>query len=140
MKIPYAVLISLVGLSVMTAQTKSQPPVNSAASSQAQRWEGKLVDAGRTDCGVEVVGAAPRGMCPVSVTTVSFGLLMADGKMAKFDEGGNPKAMDALKKSKKASKLVMEFWKSGKSSHQVVAIVAGTLTGDTLNVESIKIN
>jgi hypothetical protein len=48
--------------------------------------------------------------------------------------------MDALKKSKKGSKVVMAFWKSGKSSQLVLATVAGTLTGDTLNVESIKIN
>jgi hypothetical protein len=87
MKLRHAVLIVLSSLSMVTAQTKSQP-VNSAESSQARRWEGKLVDTGRSDCGVEVVGAAPRGMCPVSVTTASFGLLMADGKIVKFDEGG----------------------------------------------------
>ncbi|HUQ93703.1 MAG TPA: hypothetical protein VM120_18635 [Bryobacteraceae bacterium] len=118
--------------------TKMAAPTSQ--SSQAQKWEGRLVDAGRSNCGVETASAAPQGMCPVSVATAHFGLIMPDGKVAKFDEGGNSKAMDALKKSKKGSKMATDFWRTGKTSSHVRASVAGTITGDTLNVESVKID
>lgn len=133
------VIYALAFVFLVPAEGK-QKQGRSAEGSQAQKWEGKLIDAGRSNCGIEVVGAAPAGTCPVSVSTLSFGLLLPDGKLAKFDEGGNAKAIDALKKSKKGSKLVMDFWKSGKTSHQVRAKVAGTLTGDTLNVESVQVD
>lgn len=109
-------------------------------SSGFQRWDNaQLVDVGRTNCGVESARASVQGTCPVSVQTANFGIVMADGKLAKFDEGGNTKAMDALKKSKKASKAVTDFWRTGKTNVAVRADVSGTLTSDTLNVESVRI-
>ena len=79
-------------------------------------------------------------MCPVSVTTKEFGISQADGTFLKFDEGGNQKAIDALKKSVKGSQTVIVYWKTGKTSTPVKAQVTGGLTGDTLNVSTIKIN
>ena len=46
--------------------------------------------------------------------TKTFGLMLADGKFVKFDEGGNTKAIDALRKSTKASKIIFNYWRTGK--------------------------
>ena len=101
-------------------------------------WSGTLVDATRMDCGAEVEHSVKPGMCPVSMCTKTFGLMLADGKFVKFDEGGNTKAVDALRKSTKASKIVFNYWRTGKIASPIKARVTGTLTGDILNVESVK--
>ncbi|MCU1257398.1 MAG: hypothetical protein JWO80_283, partial [Bryobacterales bacterium] len=54
-------------------------------------------------------------------------------------EGGNSKAADALRTSKKGSRIAIEYWRTGKTSAAVKAQVTGSLTGDTLNVNSIRI-
>jgi hypothetical protein len=113
------------------------PPQTTESGVQA--WSGALIDATRTDCGPEVSHAVAAGTCPVSMRTKDFGLKLRDGKFVKLDEGGNAKALDALRRSRKASKIVFEYWKSGKASQVVKAQVTGTLTSDTLNVDSIKI-
>ncbi len=82
----------------------------------------------------------PTGICPISMGTKEFGITQADGKFIKFDEGGNQKAIDALKKSKKGSVIVIGYWRTGKVSSAVKAEVTGTLTSDTLNVSSVKID
>jgi hypothetical protein len=121
----------------------AQPPTNAPmqnVDSETHTWTGTLVDATRINCGPEVERAAPAGACPVSVRTTNFGIILSDGKSLRFDEGGNAKAVDALRKSRKGSKSVFNYWKTGKTSNVVKARVTGTLTSDTLNVEAIKID
>jgi hypothetical protein len=72
--------------------------------------------------------------------TANFALRLADGKYLKFDEGGNTKAMDALRKGRQGSKIVFNYWRSGKASKSIRARVSGTLTSDTLNVDAIKVD
>jgi hypothetical protein len=108
--------------------------------SETRNWSGALVDATRMDCGAEAEHAVKPGTCPVSMCTASFGLMLADGKFVKFDEGGNSKAVEALRKSSKASKIVFNYWRTGKTASAIKARVTGTLTSDTLNVESVKID
>jgi hypothetical protein len=98
-----------------------------------------LVDAIRTNCGPAAERSVISGACPVSMQTANFALRLADGKLLKFDEGGNTKALDALRKSKQGSKTVITYWKTGKVSKPVKAAVTGALTSDTLNVETIKV-
>jgi hypothetical protein len=132
----------LTGL-VFSAVVAAQPPTNAQAQnvgSETRAWTATLVDATRTNCGAEVERAAPAGSCPVSMRTTSFGIILPDGKSLRFDEGGNAKAVDALRKSRKGSKSVFDYWKTGKTSNVVKARVTGTLTSDTLNVETIKID
>ena len=121
------------------AQPRSTTTVQSVGS-ETHSWTGTLVDATRTNCGPEVERAVPAGMCPVSPRTNTFGLILADGKTVKFDEGGNAKTVDALRKSRKGSKSLFNYWKSGKTSSEIKARVTGTLTSDTLNVDSIKVD
>jgi hypothetical protein len=118
------------------AQQSSQPA--QTVGSENRNWSGTLVDATRMDCGAEVEHAVKPGMCPVSMCTKTFGLMMADGKFAKFDEGGNAKAIDALRKSTKASKIIFNYWRTGKIATAIKARVTGTMTSDVLNVESVK--
>ncbi len=125
---------------LLWAEQKSNPKTQPSGS-QVQSWQGTLVDALKTNCSVEVARArAGENSCPANVRTSEFGLLLADGKFVKFDEGGNAKAAEALKKSRKGSKAVISYWKSGKASVSVIARVTGTLTSDTLNLDSIRID
>jgi hypothetical protein len=130
-------LAALIGGSSLAAQTPAAP--TPARGSQVQTWDGQLVDAVKTNCSVEVSAAYRGVVCPVSMQSTSMGLMLADGKFVKFDEGGNAKATEALKKSRKGSKTVAEYWRTGKTSSQIKARVTGTLTSDTLNVDSIRI-
>lgn len=110
------------------------------AGSETHTWSGTLFDTARTECGPEVKQSTSPGTCPVSICTVNFGIKLPDGKFYKFDEASNPKAVYALRKSRKASKLVFGYWQTGKVSSTITARVTGTLTSDTLNLDSIKID
>ena|SRR5690349_19114781 len=110
------------------------------AGSETHTWSGTLFDTARTDCGPEVKQSSPPGTCPVSICTVGCGIKLPDGKFYKFDEGGNSKASYALRKSKKASKVVFGYWQTGKVASSITARVTGTLTSDTLNLDSITID
>ena len=107
--------------------------------SVTQTFSGTLFDATKASCSVEVTGSSTPGTCPISVCTASFGIRLRDGKLYKLDEGGNQKAAAALRKSRNGSSLVYAYWKTGKASRPISARATGTLTGDTLNVDSIDV-
>jgi hypothetical protein len=130
-------ILSLYSFSAFPQQ--SSAPAQTVGS-ETRNWSGALVDATRTDCGAEVERGVKPGICPVSVCTATFGLMLADGKFVKFDEGGNSKAVEALRKSSKASKIVFNYWRTGKTARAIKARVTGSLTSETLNVESVKID
>jgi hypothetical protein len=136
MSITQALLISAFTL---TAFAQNPPAAAQRTDSGTHTFTGNLLDAARTNCGAEVERAGAPGTCPVSMRTSNFGLMMPEGKFVKFDEGGNTKAVDALRKSRKGSKIVFDYWRIGKTSRLVKARVTGTLTSDTLNVDSITV-
>ena len=117
----------------------AKPSGAQPTGSGTQNFTGTLFDTTRTGCGGETRGSAPGDACPVSICTTSFGIRLPDGKLYKFDEGGNTKAIYALQKSSKASKLVFSYWQTGKASSPVTARVAGSVTSETLNLETIQI-
>lgn len=61
--------------------------------------------------------------CAVTCSKSGYGLVTADGKFLKFDEGGNARTLSSLKKLTREKDLK--------------AKVSGTLSGDVLHVESI---
>ena len=63
--------------------------------------------------------------CAMQCAKGGYGVITADGKYLKFDEEGNKKALDALKKSEKKDHLR--------------ATVDGTLEGDVITVKSITL-
>jgi hypothetical protein len=63
--------------------------------------------------------------CALQCSKGGYGVITADGKFLKFDEAGNKKALEALKKSDKKDHLR--------------ATVEGTLNGDVITVASITI-
>src|SRR5689334_6616129 len=121
------------------AQQQGTDKPTQTVGSETHTWNGTLIDAKRTDCGAEVKKAVPSGACPVSMSTTQFGILLPDGKSLMFDEGGNAKAVDALRRSRKGSKVVFDYWRTGKAAGVVKARVTGTQTSDTLNVESVTV-
>ena len=128
-------IVALLVFSILRGQNPQQ-----VEGSQPRLWNGNLLDASKTACSVEVTRAAQQGTCPVSMQTTKFALALTDGRSLKLDEGGNQKAVEALKRSRNGSKAVFDYWKSGKISKQIRARIMGILTSEVLNVESIRID
>src|SRR5450759_537003 len=92
-----------------------------ASSAFAETWSGTLVD---VMCkGKDLAGHTAK--CAVSCAKSGYGLVLADGKFVKFDEGGNAKALAALKATSKEKDLK--------------AKVNGALDGDKVTVSSIEL-
>ena len=68
--------------------------------------------------------AHPRS-CALQCSKGGYGLIAAEGKFLKFDDEGNKKALEALRKSDRKDHLR--------------ATVEGTLDGDVITVTSISI-
>lgn len=132
----FSIWILLAGMTALGQQPSKNPPEGSVPHA----WSGTLFDNGRTNCSAEVEHASPAGTCPVSVCTTQFGIRLPDGKLYKFDDASNPKAADALRQSKAGSRGVYDYWRTGKTGKPVTARVTGTLTSDTLNLETIRID
>jgi hypothetical protein len=92
-----------------------------AAGAFAETWTGTLVD---VMCkGKDLASHTTK--CAVSCAKSGYGLVLADGKFVKFDEGGNAKALAMLKSTPKEKDLK--------------AKVSGSLDGDTVAVSSIEL-
>jgi hypothetical protein len=64
--------------------------------------------------------------CALQCSKGGYGVITTDGKFLRFDEAGNEKALEALKKSEKNDHLR--------------ATVTGTLEGETITVSSIALD
>lgn len=87
----------------------------------AETWTGTLVDVmckGR-DLASHIT------QCAFACAKGGFGLVLADGKFVKFNQGGNAKALALLKATNKEKDLK--------------AKVSGTLDRETIRVESIEL-
>jgi hypothetical protein len=87
----------------------------------AETWTGTLVD---VMCKGKDL-SSHTAKCAVSCAKSGYGLVLSDGKFVKFDEGGNAKALAALKSTSKEKDLK--------------ARVSGALDGDTVAVSSIEL-
>jgi hypothetical protein len=87
----------------------------------AETWNGTLVD---VMCkGKDLASHTTK--CAVACAKGGYGLVLADGKFVKLDEGGNAKALSLLKSTSKEKDLK--------------AKISGTLDGDTVKVTSIEL-
>ena len=92
-----------------------------AACASAAEFTGTVVD---VMCrGKDLAGHTRE--CAVTCAKSGFGLVTADGKFLKFDEGGNAKTLALLKKATKEKDLK--------------AKVSGTAQGEVLVVGSIEL-
>jgi hypothetical protein len=87
----------------------------------AETWTGTLVD---VMCKGKDL-SSHTAKCAVSCAKSGYGLVLSDGKFVKFDEGGNAKALAALKSTDKEKDLK--------------AKVSGSLDGDMVRVISIDL-
>ena len=86
----------------------------------AETWSGTIVD---VMCkGKDLAGHTTK--CALSCAKGGYGLVLADGKFVKFNEKGNAKMLGMLKETSKEKDLK--------------AKVAGTLDGDTIQVQTIE--
>jgi hypothetical protein len=92
-----------------------------AALASAETWTGTVVD---VMCkGKDLSGHTAK--CAVACSKSGYGIVLGDGKFVKFNEGGNAKALKALKATAKENDLK--------------AKVSGSLKDDVIQVESIEI-
>ena len=92
-----------------------------AAGARAESWSGTLVD---VMCkGKDLAGHTAK--CGIACAKSGYGLVLADGKFVKFDEGGNAKTLAALKATTKEKDLK--------------AKVTGTLDGETIKVTTLEL-
>lgn len=93
-----------------------------AMTAFAGTWSGTVVD---VMCKGKDVANHGKD-CALSCSKSGYGLVTSDGQFYKFDESGNAKALAALKKSTKDKDLK--------------ATVSGTMDGDVIKVDGIKMD
>jgi hypothetical protein len=96
------------------------------ASAAVETWKNvPLVDA-MCSGSVKANPDAHTKACALHCGASGMGILTSDGTFLKFDDAGTKQALDALKASKKEDHLR--------------ATVAGERTGDTIKVQSVKLD
>lgn len=101
-----------------------------SALALAETYSGKLVDA---SCAQAQKDAA----CNPTATTAAFAIQDSSGKTLKLDADGNKKAAQALKDNNNSADRAAD---PNASANQVMATVEGTLNGDEIKVDSIKVH
>ena len=91
-----------------------------AGLAMAETWTGTVVD---VMCKGKDLASHTRE-CAVNCAKGGFGLVLADGKFVKFDEGGNARTLGQLKKLNREKDLK--------------AKVTGELTGDVIKVQQVE--
>jgi hypothetical protein len=95
----------------------------------AESWTGKLIDAACHDRSqqnpADSKSKSEIASCEASVSTTSFALQTADGKVYKLDASGNAKASTALK--------------GNPANKAPSAEVSGSMEGQTVKVDSISV-
>jgi hypothetical protein len=99
----------------------------------AETWTGKLVDATCAEKGKNTSPSAASGqssknmnVCTPKESTISFAIRTLDGRILKLDSTGNTLAADTFKANSKANK------------GEMVITITGTMTGDTVQVDSVN--
>jgi hypothetical protein len=87
----------------------------------AENWTGTIVD---VMCKGRDLASHTRE-CALNCAKGGYGVVLADGKFLKFDESGNARALQALKKAAKDKDLKVK--------------VAGKLDGEVIQVESLEL-
>ncbi|SRR5579871_6352150 len=93
-----------------------------ASLALAETWNGTLVD---VMCKGKDLSGHTR-QCALGCAKSGFAVVLSDGKFLKLDEGGNAKALAALKASTKEKDLKVT--------------VSGKLDGETIEVDSLNLN
>ncbi len=91
-----------------------------AGLAMAETWTGTVVD---VMCKGKDLASHTRE-CAVNCAKGGYGLVLADGKFVKFDEGGNARTLGQLKKLNREKDLK--------------AKVTGELTGDVIKVQQVE--
>jgi hypothetical protein len=92
-----------------------------SAALMAESWTGTVVD---VMCKGKDLSSHTK-QCAIGCAKGGYGLVTADGKFVKFDEGSNEKVLAALKASSKDKDLK--------------AKVTGKLNGEVITVEAVEI-
>ena len=99
----------------------------------AESWTGKLIDATCAEQGKNTSPNAANGQsskdmkaCTPKESTTSFAIRTLDGRIIKLDSTGNVLATDTFKANSKGNK------------GEMVITINGTMTGDTVQVDSVN--
>jgi hypothetical protein len=100
-----------------------------AAFASAETWNGRLLDA-------SCVEAQKSAACDPTASTVAFAINVS-GKIYRFDDAGNAKAVEALKTRTERSKDPNQ--PPSQANAAISAKVTGMLEGEVVKVESIQV-
>jgi len=89
----------------------------------ADTWTGKLVDA---SCAEQGKNAKEMNVCTPKEETTSFAIRTPDGRIIKLNSTGNKLAEDTFKANSQANKGEMAI------------TITGTMTGDTIQVDTVN--
>lgn len=109
--------LTLVAGLVLAAAIFVAPTMLAAPAGEPGSWSGKLADA---DC----LAATPEAPCPLAPNTKAYAIVLAGGKSAKLDSGGNAQAEAAL---------------AGKKEGNPRVAITGTAEGSTVRVKSLEV-
>jgi len=103
-------------------------------------WNGTLLDEGcktthtketKSDENKTETKTTTTTECPVTTTTTSFGLMTSDGKYVRFDEAGNTRIVEIMKKNKN--------WTTFINEHKPISVrVVGSPNGDVVVIKEIQ--
>jgi len=100
-----------------------------AAISYAEDYTGKLIDASCHDQSQKNPADSKQNSdlasCAATASTTSFAIQTSDGKVYKLDASGNAKASTAMK--------------GNPDNKNATATVSGTMSGQTVKVDSISV-
>ena len=99
-----------------------------SAFAYAETWTGKLLDA---DC----LSRNAKAACTPTTSSSSFALEVS-GMKYKFDQAGNKKTAEALKKSESGAERAKN---PDEQNAGITATVDGTLRGEQIDVTSITV-
>ena len=99
--------------------------VVASALAFAETWSGKLIDAGCAD-------PQKTEACVPTASTAAFAINTA-GKVLKLDAAGNTKAAEAMKARENSAD------RAKNANREITATVQGTLSEDTIKVDSIEL-
>ena len=103
-------------------------------------WNGTLIDEGcrttrvqekETSANKTETKTTTTTECPVTTTTTSFGLMTPDGKYVHFDDAGNTRIVEMVKKNK--------GWTTSVTERKPIKVrVIGSSNGDVVVIKEIQ--
>lgn len=114
-------------------QQSTAPSESSTAGTQASQQSGTMQTWTLSLYDVDCKAATPSERCEVTPVTKTYGFMTPEGKTYKMSDEDMAKVRKAVQEHEKEAKS------SGQTSKEFKAVVAGTMEGDNIKVDTVRI-